>query len=316
VNPVGIADFEEYPVFIESAGETLVGIVAEVSDDSIGLATLYLRGGGQDPSSGRNQTAADLCRLLSASGVTTMRFDYHGAGDSTGVVDGFRHDEPFTGDVLRASEWLRDRGSDRLALAGECFGARTALACSGIPGVEAMVLLGTHVRDAEKDGVGTRALVRHRSLVGYTRRAFQLDVLRQLIRPAGRRRYAAIARGVLRAESARRASRTRGAPSPPWVSTAFLHDLREAVREGIRILFVNGTGDPGFEDFERARSGDFGSILETAGPQIEIARVEGRVGAWADLAVQTPVREMVASWLVGIAASPRAAASRARARSG
>jgi hypothetical protein len=238
-----------------------------------------------------------LCRLLASAGCDSLRFDYHGVGDSEGTIDEFRQDRPFRDDVEACISWFHDREIHRFILIGECFGARTALACNDLPGIDAMVLLATHVRDAEKDVAGrTRALVRHRTLAGYAGRALRPAVLRQLLTRAGRRKYLDVATGVLRAAPARKGA-TPEDIDPSWVSRAFLADLEATVERGIRLLFVNGTEDPGFENFERARSGRLGDLIKLTDRRIDLRLFDGRVGAWTDARLQRAVLPYIANWV-------------------
>jgi len=62
-------------------------------------------------------------------------------------------------------------------------------------------------------------------------------------------------------------------------------------------LFVNGTKDPSFDDFERAQRGRFGQILRRAGSQIHLETVDGRIAACADAGVQQPVVNLITAWL-------------------
>jgi dienelactone hydrolase len=290
----------EAPVFFDANGETLFGILTEPRTEPRGIAVVHLRGGNQGPSSGRNRTSADLCRRLAEHGFHALRFDYHGVGESTGTVDRFRHDDPFEQDVQACSEWLRDQGIERIVLVGECFGARTALTCSALAGLTALVLVSVHVRDAEKDAAGTRALVRHRSLLGYATHALSPRILRQLLNRRLRRNLRRAALAAWRAESSSRAAR-KGLAVPGWVSSSFLAGLRDTLRAGIPILLVNGTEDPGYDDFKRASEGTLGTLLNEVSTQVDLQTFEGRIGACADVSLQAPAIESITAWLRRVA---------------
>ena len=123
----------ETPFYFPVGDETLFGILTEPSGDPSGTVAVLLRGAAQGPSAGRNQASARMCRRFAEEGMHAVRFDYRGVGDSTGTVERFRLDQPFEDDLKGATGWLRDRGMDRFALVGTCFGARTALACAATP---------------------------------------------------------------------------------------------------------------------------------------------------------------------------------------
>jgi pimeloyl-ACP methyl ester carboxylesterase len=229
-----------------------------------------------------------------------LRFDYHGVGDSTGHITRFRHDDPSVDDVRACLAWLAERGFDRFVLIGECFGARTALAVHD-DRIEAMVLLSLPVRDAEKIAGVTRPLVRHRTLLGYTRRALSPRMLKLLL--TKRHRYLNAVRGALRAPTAERSS--SDGIDPPWVSRAAIEDLRVAIAGGTRLLLVDGKDDPGFDDLPRARAGTLGEILESGRGLIESRTLDGRIAAWTDEAMQQPTFDLIAHWLSATAQRPR-----------
>jgi pimeloyl-ACP methyl ester carboxylesterase len=241
-----------------------------------------------------------LCRGLADARFASLRFDYHGVGDSTGTVARFRHDEPSVGDVEACLGWLTEHGFTRFVLVGECFGARTALATRD-DRIEAIVLLSVPVRDAEKVRGVTRPLVRHRSMVGYVTRAMSPRMLKLLVKK--RHRYLNAVRGVLHAPAA---LRTDAEIDPPWVSAAVVGDFREMIGRGTRILLVDGTGDPGFDDLSRARVGTLGAILDGSNGLVESRTLDGRIRAWAEEAMQAPTFDLIVSWLsTTISASER-----------
>ncbi len=285
------AAWTETPLFIDAPDGTLFGVLTQPVHAAPRSTVIHLRAGGQGPTSGRNRTTARLCRRLAEVGFESLRFDYHGVGDSAGQVARFRHDEPFVRDLTACLARLTQNGSSSFILIGDCFGARTALAIRERR-IEAMVLLALHVRDAEKVGGVTRPLVRHRSMLGYARRAVSLRMLKLLM--TKRHRYLNAVRGVLQAPAA---AMSTDSVEPPWVSRAAIEGFRSAVARGTKILLVNGTKDPGFEDFNRASAGTLGGILRSGKGLVEIETLDGRVGAWTDVAIQAATIDLIAEWL-------------------
>lgn len=288
----------ETPVFFRSGDETLFGIVTEPQGLDRGIAVVHLRDGNQGPSSGRSRTSALLCRRLASLGFHTLRLDYHGVGESTGEINHFRLEEPFREDVEACTEHLRGLGLTRIVLIGECFGARTAISCHNLLELEAVVLIGTPLRDAEKVRGTTRPFVRHRSLIGYTFRALRPRVLREMLHPKQRRMYLNAARSALAAKPYQREG--AAGTSPGWVSTSLLRGLGALASRRIPVLFVNGTADPGFEDFQRAEKGTLGEILERTDTRMEVDVLEGRIAACADAAIQEPVIDLIGVWLESV----------------
>ena len=290
-----VKDTAEIPVFFPAGGETLFGILTE-PHDPIGAAAILLRGGGQGPCSERNQIDARLCRRLSEDGFHAFRFDYHGVGESTGAVERFRLDEPFEEDVEAAINWLRGRGIERFILIGGCFGARTALACAArVPGLEGLVLKALPVRDKEKDETGTWPLVPDRTVWQYASRAFRPHVVRALFSATKRRGYLRVFRAAWRARTESPEAKGDN-PAPRWLSTALLSNVETALQRSIPILFVSGTKDPGFGDFDRAMSARLGEILQESGSLVDAETLAGRVGG-ADASLQQPVIDLIAEWL-------------------
>lgn len=292
----------EAPLFVNSGEDTLFGILTEPLGEPRGVAVVHLRDGNQGPSSGRSRSSALLCRRLAADGFHTLRFDYHGVGESTGEIDRFRLQEPFKNDVEACVRRLHDLGLTRVALVGECFGARTVLACHELAGLEAVALIGIPLRDAEKVGRTTRPIVRHRSLVGYAIHALRPRMLREMVDPRMRRRYLVAAQSALKAKPYRRMGATSTAPG--WVSSTVLQDLDALTTRGLPVLLVNGIFDPGFEDFNRAQEGALGEILSGSADTVNVVTVEGRIAACADASVQEPAIDVIREWLGGALRDP------------
>ena len=121
--------YDEFPVFVPAGGERLAGVicapVGELEDLGVVLFT-----GGNYTRGHRNRMWVRAARELAERGVPSIRFDYHGVGDSTGdlVVDlesPLEEDANGVADVLR-----RATGVTRLAFVATCFGGRTAMAAS------------------------------------------------------------------------------------------------------------------------------------------------------------------------------------------
>jgi pimeloyl-ACP methyl ester carboxylesterase len=69
-------------------------------------------------------------RELAGQGIASLRFDYHGVGDSTGEVE-LQLETPLDVDACGAADLLRSAtGVSRLAFVATCFGGRTAMAAA------------------------------------------------------------------------------------------------------------------------------------------------------------------------------------------
>jgi hypothetical protein len=114
-----------------------------------------------------------------------------------------------------------------------------------------------------------------------------------------RRKYLRAAKSAWRAKP----SREINGSSPSWVSVAFLTGFESVVQRAVEVLFINGTGDPGFESFQRSQSGRFGELLLRANSSVRIETFDGRVGACAEAHIQAPVIDFIAEWLTGVVTS-------------
>lgn len=289
---------QEIPVFFPAGRETLLGILTEPLEHSLGIAVIILGGGGPLGSGGRNRLWVYLCRRLSGAGFHTFRFDYHGVGDSTGTVSAFRLHEPFTEDLNGAIRWLHGQGLRRFILIGSCFGSRTALsAVSTIGALEGMILLSTPVRDYQGGEKMSTRLAAELSAWQYLRRAMRPRVLRGLGDRDHRRRYLELAREKWRAYALGR----DGSPAKEsryTLSQDFIGALERLVRHGIPTLFVYGNSEDFYREFERAREGRLGHMLEKADARASIVTLPGTVHGFTSVAVQEATVSLISDWLV------------------
>jgi exosortase A-associated hydrolase 1 len=114
--------------------------------------------GGPQYRIGSQRQFVRVARELAASGVTCMRFDYRGMGDSEGTIRSF---DSVTRDVAAAIEATRTAvpSVSSIVLWGLCDGASAALiAAPLIPTVRTIIALNPHIRSEVSLN---RALVRH-----------------------------------------------------------------------------------------------------------------------------------------------------------
>jgi pimeloyl-ACP methyl ester carboxylesterase len=121
--------FEEFGVWIPAGDERLCGVVCAPAGEVADLGVVLLTGGNYTRAH-RNRMWVRAARELAARGVPSIRFDYHGVGDSTGEVE-LQLEEPLDVDANGAAELLRAAtGVSRLAFVATCFGGRTAMAAA------------------------------------------------------------------------------------------------------------------------------------------------------------------------------------------
>jgi alpha-beta hydrolase superfamily lysophospholipase len=82
-----------------------------------------------------------LADQLAASGVTALRFDYHGAGDSAGCDEDADRLPTWLGNIRDAIHFLRDDvGCEKISLAGLRFGATLAMQAATLEEIHALFL--------------------------------------------------------------------------------------------------------------------------------------------------------------------------------
>ena len=84
---------------------------------------------------------AMVCGRLQAEGISALRFDHAGCGESEGLFE----DVTLTGrirDLRAAVRFARERGAGAVALIGSSFGGDTVLFCATDPGIAASAIVG------------------------------------------------------------------------------------------------------------------------------------------------------------------------------
>lgn len=297
--PATATAVDERAVFVPAGDDSLFGIFTRPTVEPRQAAVIICTGGGSPTSSNRNRLSVRLCRRLAASGYHTMRFDYHGVGESTGEVRRFQLDRPFTEDLAAVAAWVNDQGVTRLLLVGSCFGARTVLAATPfIPGVEAIALLAPPPRDFERGRGQVARLAERLSLWQFARRGLRREVLAGLRGRDRRAKYARIAGQGLVAAARRTRRRLRRGPEDPlhWVSRGFVDDLQRAVRQGISTLIVYGEEDDFWPEYQAARAGRLGQVEAQADGLLTVRTIPGEIHGFTRLDIQDAVIEQVVEW--------------------
>jgi pimeloyl-ACP methyl ester carboxylesterase len=115
----------EYPVFIPHGPDHLGAVITLPDEEPLG-AVMLITGTGA-PRSHRFKVWTRTARELADRGIASIRLDYKGIGDSTGGIREVALYEAAQ-DALSAIRFtIRALGVDRVAVAGNCSGAVTAL---------------------------------------------------------------------------------------------------------------------------------------------------------------------------------------------
>lgn len=280
----------ERPVFFSAGAEDLFGIITEPTAEPRNVALILLTGGAV-PAPNRNRLSVRIARRVAALGFHTLRFDYRGVGESTGVTESYRLDRPFAEDVLAGVRCLEAQGIQGFALAGTCFGARTALASvDRISRLRGVALLAPPVRDFEMGTVAIEA----KPTAHYVKRALRLRTMRRLLDPDRRRLYGRMARTKLSAVA--RSSRVVPGPARDEVSPRFAEPLAQLASRGVPVLLAYGSDDEFYGPFREARP-KLAALLEVPGARVEERLVPGRIHGLSRLAVQDEVANLIEDWL-------------------
>jgi dienelactone hydrolase len=118
-------------------GAHLAGVLTE--PDEPGASALALVSAGLLPKCGPFRLYAELARRLAGDGITTLRFDLGGLGESTFESSGAPLKARTAVEVRAAVDFLCERGFSRVTLGGLCSGAedafRSAAADARVTGV-------------------------------------------------------------------------------------------------------------------------------------------------------------------------------------
>jgi pimeloyl-ACP methyl ester carboxylesterase len=288
----------EQPVFFAAAGQTLFGVFTRPIVDPLGVAVVVLPGGGTPFTVNRNRLSVRLCRRLSAAGFHVMRFDYHGGGESSGVLQSIRLDRPFVEDLRGAVQWIAHQGVARLVLMGSCFGARTALATAvKEPTVEAAILVSLPLHDVARGERSSTPADRIRGR--YLRHAFHSDVLRGLFERRRRRKYVRYFRAKWGAVWQRMRAVFTGTAHDAIepVSPSVLRALESLVERRARLLLLYGEEDGFYREFLHQKQGSLAGMLRRGGSRLEVRTLPGRVHGFTRVSVQDEVLAAATAWL-------------------
>jgi pimeloyl-ACP methyl ester carboxylesterase len=116
----------EFPIFVPYEDDHIAAVLTVPDGAPRGLVQLLQGGGGQSRSH-RNRTWIRLARGLADRGIASVRMDYLGLGDSTGVPRLDIESPPVESALAVSRAALDATGADRFAIVGNCIGIPTAL---------------------------------------------------------------------------------------------------------------------------------------------------------------------------------------------
>ena len=219
-------------------GETLAASL-DAGQGDLGLVMVT---GGSQTRVGSHRMYERLAATMAARGVTALRFDRRGVGDSSGKDPGFRQ----SGDDLDAAISLlrRERpGLRRLFGLGLCDGATALCASASRTKLDGLVLINPWLVEAEADAPPPAAVRDH-----YRRRLLSREGWRKIL--TGQINAAKLLRGL-------RTASQRGQASP--LAQAAAQGLREA---GIPAIVLLCKGDAtAIAAHQELKSTDFNGLI-------------------------------------------------------
>lgn len=137
--------FSEVPIVFDVEGAQCVGVLAQPRVVAPLEVAVVIVVGGPQYRVGSHRQFVHLARDLASAGITTLRFDYRGMGDSGGPWLTFEHVEA---DIAEAVRLVRKQsGIRRVVLWGLCDGASAALMYAHKdPAIAALVCVNPWVR--------------------------------------------------------------------------------------------------------------------------------------------------------------------------
>ncbi|MFN0150350.1 MAG: alpha/beta fold hydrolase [bacterium] len=297
----------ERAVILDVAGESLFAIVTEPGAEAAPArgpraGVVFLT----RPRAHRNRMWVDAARAVASRGVTAIRFDYHGEGDSTGASHYLNPEQPYGADAAAALQHLVDAcGVERAGILGSCFDGRTALAAAGAsPHCAALVFMSAPALDESGE---MERLVRERGVAHYWRRLRQPDAWRALVSPERlgialriistriRRRVGASASGATATNGGAAAS---GA-APPAIrpSPAFVRDLRALVARRTPALFLYGNADAYYPGFQSVIDRELPRLSAEERARFEFVVLEGEAHGYLSIPMQKNIVAHATQWL-------------------
>ncbi len=276
------------PVFFPAGSGDLFGILTRATGSPNGIAVLILSGGGSDPTFGKNQVRRRLALELADRGFDVLRVNYRGVAESGGTLRELDLERPWAEDAIGAVRWLESQGFPRIAIIGQCFGARTALAAAAqVSGLVGLALIAPPVADGSH-----REAILERPLSWYLKRGAALRSRGHLVSWQSAKRVRTMGTAKLR----RIITGSRRSPVPQ-ASPGFLATVRGALDAQIPLLFLYGNEDDFYPDFDRVRSGPMASMLERSGDLVDVRVVDARFGGMHDLPTQEILLASLVSWM-------------------
>jgi pimeloyl-ACP methyl ester carboxylesterase len=239
-------------MYLPAGPEAVFAIATQPSGPGNGIGVLCLHAGVSSLTSHRNRMYTRLCREAAGAGCTALRMDYHGTGDSSGVLADRGIFGQTVDDVRAAVRWLTEHGVERIVAVGTCWGGLVALVSAAqLDAIVAVCLISPPLALVEAGADATERPGKQEQLGRAFRHALRPHVIKLLVTEREYRRWVlrrirGRAQRVLARRLARRPLPPRGdeddvRPSP---HTVFAPLARRRVP--LRVLY--GEHDQAYRD--------------------------------------------------------------------
>ena len=247
IRPITYRHSRETPVRFGD-GDRFYGTLCEPVGASIGVTAVILST-SYDHQAGWAGSSAEMARRLAAIGVSSLRYDAAGVGDSPpipGRLKQILYDDAQLADVAAACDFLQTLGlTDRTLIVGRCSGAYIALrAAIADPRWNGLVAV-------NPDSLLWRFKGLPRTLTAYSTELLKRETIRRVL--AGDVDIAAVTRNIavrLIDRAAKSASRFVKAAVPITRLSGRVHsEFLELQARSTRVVLVYAEGDEGLERF-------------------------------------------------------------------
>ena len=247
-------EFREEPIRF-GGGDALFGILCRPAHPRPDVPAIVLLNRGLNPHVGWRRVSVDHARALAAAGITSLRFDVAGLGESRdepGRPANLIYSDLLLPDIAAAVDVLAARGHARIALAGVCSGAYMAFLAAGHDARVTDVFSVNPQRLVWNPAEDPEDLIRYglRSMNDYVGDVRSAGALRKLI--ARRRRIVPaalyLAKRNVKSALARVPLGLRSALLPNSMAARVNAAFATLAARGTRVALVFTPGDPGLTE--------------------------------------------------------------------
>ena len=267
--------FREEPVRF-GPDDALFGVVTRPHVERTDAPAIVMLNRGLNPHVGWRRVSVDHARALAAAGITSLRFDVAGLGESRdepGRPANLIYSELLLPDIEAAVDVLAQRGHARIALGGVCSGAYIALqAAQADPRVSEVIVFNPQ-RFVWNPSESMQDVIRYglRSMNDYVGDFKRGGVLRKLMR--SRRRIVPamtfLLKRILRNAMARVPLEIRSSILRSSMAARVTQFFQLFADRGTRVTMIFTTGDPSLDELG-AYFGANGRNLDYANVSVEI----------------------------------------------